>query len=137
MTGTTDNIVRGWVFYDSSCVMCTRSMKRIACLLRRRGLRITPLQSTWARRKLRTSGVDPALQLHEMRVLLRDGTLTGGGDALIFLAGQYGWAWPLYAIGTYVPFVRQLVRKVYRRVADTRYCSAGACAITHPGRVTR
>lgn len=134
MTDTTDISVRGWVFFDSSCAICTRSMKRVACLLRRRGLRITPLQSTWARRKLRAAGVDPTLQLHEMRLLLRDGTLAGGGDALIFLAGQYWWAWPLYAVGTYVPFVRALVRKLYRCIADTRHCSAGACALPQSGR---
>lgn len=129
MTEMTDIIVRGWVFYDRDCELCTKSVRRVAPLLRRRGLRVTPLQSGFARRILGSAGINPARLLDEMRVLTTDGHLVGGGDALIDLAGRYWWSLPIYAIARYVPFVRRGIRSMYRKVAASRHCSATGCSL--------
>ena len=71
---------RGWVLYDGICPVCLSSVERWGPLLRRRGFGFATLQSGWARQRLGLRlGELPA----EMKLLLPDGALLGGVDALI------------------------------------------------------
>lgn len=120
-TGITNksNNVTGWIFYDAGCPMCSRWVYRLQSILTRRGFRILPLQSPEASRRLHLSG--PAL-LHEMHLLLADGRHVGGADAIVEIARQIWWAWPLWLI-SHIPGLMPLLRALYRTIAANRTCA--------------
>src|SRR5260221_13608745 len=64
-----------------------------------------------------------------MRLLLPDGRLYGGADALLQIARRYWWAWPLYLLG-HPPGAKLLLRAIYRRIARNRYCLSDICGIS-------
>jgi predicted DCC family thiol-disulfide oxidoreductase YuxK len=64
--------------------------------------------------------------LREMRVVTTDGGRYGGADAIVYLAGQIWWAWPLYA-AAHLPGVRWALALGYRWFAAHRRCSADGC----------
>lgn len=64
--------------------------------------------------------------LREMRLLLPDGRVFGGADALIELARRIAWAWPLW-ITAHLPGARSLLRAAYRWVAAHRSCTKDVC----------
>ena len=66
---------------------------------------------------------DPA-----MRLLTPQGSLYGGADALIAIAGQIWWAWPLHCVAQ-VPLVSGVLRHTYAWVARRRNCLSGSCQI--------
>jgi predicted DCC family thiol-disulfide oxidoreductase YuxK len=117
---------RGYVYYDGQCGFCTRLVKRFSGILARRGFETTPLQESGVAARL---GLKPEELLVEMRVLTAEGRVLGGGDAVVFLAGQIWWAWPLHALGL-VPGGSPLLRRVYRWLAARRGCSAKGRADT-------
>jgi predicted DCC family thiol-disulfide oxidoreductase YuxK len=65
--------------------------------------------------------------LREMRVATGDGEIYGGADAIVFLARQIWWAWPLYAAAK-LPGVPHILNACYRWFADHRTCSSGLCS---------
>lgn len=115
---------RGWVLYDAACQFCTRWAQWSARILGRRGFSIAPLQLPWVRERLR---LPEAELLAEMRVLTVEGKVFGGADALVFLARQIWWAWPLW-LAAQLPGMRLLLRVGYRHVADARSCRVQGCA---------
>jgi len=89
-----------------------------------RGFGFLALQTPWVRALLHL----PEEQLlDEMRVLLLDGEMFGGADAIVALARYVWWGWPLVAIA-HVPGARRLLRAAYRWVAARRYCTSGTCS---------
>jgi predicted DCC family thiol-disulfide oxidoreductase YuxK len=119
MTVETTTRVRGWVFYDANCAMCTATAGRFGRVLARRGFRVVP------------SGLWP-----ELRLLTADGETRGGAEAVLHLARHIWWAWPLWAL-THLPGMRRVARVAYRWIAAHRYCVAGTCALpsrAHPVR---
>src|SRR5882724_8033407 len=116
---------KGWVFYDGDCPLCTSAVRRFGPLLRTRGFEPRPLQAPWIGKK---PGLSPEQLLIEMRLLLPDGRLYGGADALLQIAQRYWWAWPLYLLGR-LPGAKPLLRAIYRRIARNRYCISGVCGI--------
>lgn len=118
MTVETATRLRGWVFYDANCAMCTATAARYCGVLGRRGFRVVP------------SGLWP-----ELRLLTTDGETRGGADAVLHLARHLWWAWPLWALGQ-LPGMRRVARTTYRWIAAHRYCVAGTCALprAHPVR---
>ncbi len=61
-----------------------------------------------------------------MELVTSDGKILGGADAVIELAGQIWWGWPLWALAQ-IPGSRPLLRALYRGIAARRYCVGGGC----------
>jgi predicted DCC family thiol-disulfide oxidoreductase YuxK len=77
----------------------------------------------------------PEELLREMRVATAEGKIYGGAEAIVFLAQQIWWAWPLYAAAKLPGFPR-LLDAGYRWFADRRTCSTATCSITGKGSQT-
>src|SRR3989442_814760 len=73
----------GWVLYDGECGLCTGWARRFGAVLNRRRFELAPLQTPWVRERL---GLVPGVVLTEMRLLLSDGSIYGGADAIIEIA---------------------------------------------------
>src|SRR2546426_9560448 len=86
---------RSWVLYDDSCGFCRRWVPFWAATLRRRGYNIAPLQSRWVRQRLQLS--DEAL-LHDLRLLLADGTQVQGADVYRHVMKRIWWAYPMWVL---------------------------------------
>ena len=116
---------RGWVFFDRDCSICTSLARRFRRPLEKRGFGLAGLQ-------------DPRVQalldlpreelLREMRVATAEGKIYGGANAIVYLARQIWWAWPLYAAAK-LPGVPRILDVCYRWLADHRTCSSGVCSI--------
>ena len=115
----------GWVFYDGECRLCAGTVARWRDVLERRGFSFAPLQTDWVRARL---GLVQGELPEEMKVLTRDGRLTGGVGGLAELARSVWWAWPLFALAQ-VRGVRGLLDAGYRRLAANRRCFNGACRV--------
>jgi len=115
---------RGWLFFDGDCSFCTSLARWAGRVLGARGYGVAPLQDPRVQELLAL----PADQLlQEMRVLTAEGRQIGGADALVFLAGEVWWAWPLFALAQ-VPGMPGLLRRGYRWIARHRQCASGSCA---------
>jgi predicted DCC family thiol-disulfide oxidoreductase YuxK len=121
----------GWVLYDGLCLFCRRLALRFQSTLASRGLHLAELQEPWVKERLRLSNSE---LLAEMRLLTADGQVFGGADAVIEMARQIWWGWPLYALAK-IPAVRRGLRGLYRGVAKRRHCG-GACAMPERTRQT-
>lgn len=120
---------RGWVLYDETCEFCQRSVAYWRRVIERRGFAFAALQAPWVRERLQLSEAE---LLGEMRLMLRDGEVFGGADAILRLARAIWWAWPLVALA-WVPGVKRLLRAGYRAVAARRSCTNGACGVSAHG----
>jgi predicted DCC family thiol-disulfide oxidoreductase YuxK len=114
---------RGWLFFDAECRFCTRIARWLAPILQRRGIGVAPLQDARVGALL---GLPPEELLREMRVLLGDGRQFGGADACVALAGEIWWARPLAWVAK-IAGVMNLLRWVYRAIAQRRSCAAASC----------
>ena len=85
---------RGWILYDGKCPSCTASARGFSRVFRRRGYLFLPLQTEWVMQRL---ALEPGALLEEMHVLTNDSRDIAGADAVIFLARQIWWAWPVVA----------------------------------------
>lgn len=148
-TEITDNVkTNAWVLYDADCSVCVRTSRRFKRVLARRGFELLPLQSRTGVSPAQPSihhagnektphhaspGTDrrdacPTFDLTEMRVLLADGKILGGADAVVYLARRIWWLWPLWAVSL-VPGAMPLLRRGYRWFAANRYCIGGKCEV--------
>lgn len=116
---------RGWVFYDADCHFCTALARKFQRLLASREVDLLPLQTPGLAERLHLSHSE---LLKEMRVLRPDGHCTGGADALLEIARDFWWAWPLRQLGR-IPPVTFFLRAIYRWIARNRSCAAGNCEI--------
>jgi predicted DCC family thiol-disulfide oxidoreductase YuxK len=114
---------RGWLFFDAECGFCTRIARWIAPILARHRIGVTPLQDARVGALL---GMSRQELMREMRVLLADGTHTGGADAAVALAREIWWWRPLAWLAR-VPGVMGLLRRGYAWVAARRSCAATKC----------
>jgi len=115
---------RGWLFFDAECGFCTRFARRVAPILKRRGLAVAPLQDPRVGALL---GMSREELLRELRFLLADGTQYGGADAMIAVAREIWWGQPLVWFAK-IPGMRDLLHAGYRWVAGQRSCAAANCA---------
>lgn len=113
------------MLFDAQCSLCRRLARRYEPLLSRHRFALVPLQTPWVRERLVKCDDD---LLSEMRLLTRQGIIYGGADALIALARQIWWAWPLYWLA-HLPIIRNALRKAYAWVARRRNCLRGRCQI--------
>jgi len=100
------------VYYDAECRFCTTWARRGERWLEKRGFRFLPL-------------AEPA---DEMKLVTGAGEMIGGAHALVYLARQIWWAWPLWAMSR-VPGVMHMLDRGYRQFAARRYCLNGDCEI--------
>ena len=111
---------RGWVFYDGECGFCRRLVGCVRARLERRGFGFAPLQSPGVRARL---GLSEAELLSELRVLRADGRRLGGAAAVVEIARQVWWGWPLAAFAR-LPGAGRLLAAGYRWVAGHRRCAS-------------
>lgn len=124
--------LKGWVFYDEDCAFCIGIINRCRPLFQSARFQPMPLQNDWAREQLGyTQDNDETELLAEMKVLTTDGQIYGGSEAVIYLARQFWWAFPLVVL-TYLPGIRALLDQGYKAIARQRHCSSGACEIKKP-----
>jgi predicted DCC family thiol-disulfide oxidoreductase YuxK len=114
---------RGWLFFDAECGFCTRIARWVAPILARREIGLAPLQDPRVGALL---GLSQTELLREMRVLMADGTHSGGADAAVALAREIWWARPLVWFSK-IPGAMNLLRRAYHWVAARRRCSAESC----------
>ena len=114
---------RGWVFFDRDCRVCSALARRFRRTLEPRGFGLAALQDPRVQAML---DLPPAELLREMRVATSDGKIYGGAAAIVYLARQIWWAWPLY-LASKIPGVLLLFNAGYRWFADHRTCAGGVC----------
>jgi predicted DCC family thiol-disulfide oxidoreductase YuxK len=114
---------RAWLFFDGECEFCTRIVRRVAPILRRRGIEAAPLQDPRVGAVLGLSG---AKLVREVRLLLADGSQYGGADAGVALAREVWWWRPLAWLAM-IPGMMEWMRRGYRWTAARRKCAAGRC----------
>jgi hypothetical protein len=64
--------------------------------------------------------------MREMQFLLSGGSRVGGADAAVALAREIWWGRPLVWISK-IPGMMEILRKGYRRVAESRSCAGVSC----------
>ena len=116
---------RGWVCFDRSCSICTSLASRFERTLEKRGFGLAALQDP---RVATLLGLPPDQLLHEMRVVTANNELYGGADAIVFLARQIWWAWPLFAAAK-IPGLPRILDAAYHWFADPLHCSSSTCSL--------
>jgi predicted DCC family thiol-disulfide oxidoreductase YuxK len=120
---------RGWVFFDRDCSVCTSLARHFRRTLEAHGFGLAALQDPRVQALL---ALPPEDLLLEMRVATSDGEIYGGAEAVVYLARQIWWAWPIYAAAE-LPGVPRILDACYRWFADHRKCSSGLCSTTGRG----
>ncbi len=115
----------GWVLYDGSCGFCSRWVHYFERTLNNRGFSIAPLQSDWVQQKLHVSTDE---LLHDIRLLLADGSQVRGADAYRYMMRRIWWAHPLYLLSV-TPGIRGVFDWGYRSFADNRFRISRACRL--------
>jgi predicted DCC family thiol-disulfide oxidoreductase YuxK len=115
----------GWILYDDSCGFCRRWIPFWEGALQRRGFSITPLQTDWVRTKLQLSESE---LLHDLRLLLGDGSQIRGADVYRYATRRIWWAWPVYLFSV-TPGFRNLFDWGYRTFAANRFRFSAACGL--------
>jgi predicted DCC family thiol-disulfide oxidoreductase YuxK len=115
---------RGWVFFDRDCSICTGLAQRFRGTFQKRGFGLAALQDP---RVAALLALPPDQLLREMQVVTTEGKVYGGAEAIVYLAGQIWWAWPLYAAAQ-LPGVPRILGAGYRWFAEHRPCSSGMCS---------
>jgi predicted DCC family thiol-disulfide oxidoreductase YuxK len=123
---------RGWVFFDRECSVCTALARRFRRPLDKRGFELAALQDPRVQALL---ALPPEDLLREMRVATADGEIYGGAEAIVYLARQIWWAWPLFAAAK-LPGVPRILDACYRWFADQRTCASGSCSVSPKNRHT-
>jgi predicted DCC family thiol-disulfide oxidoreductase YuxK len=116
---------RGWVFFDRDCRICTSLGRRFRQTFEKRGFGLAPLQDP---RVAALLGLPPDALLTEMRVVTTQNEIYGGAEAIVYLARQIWWAWPVY-VAVQLPGVPRILKTGYRWFADHRHCSSSGCSV--------
>jgi predicted DCC family thiol-disulfide oxidoreductase YuxK len=116
---------RGWVCFDRDCTICTSLARRFRRTVEKRGFGLATLQDP---RVADLLALPPEQLLHEMHVVTGEGEIYSGAKAIIYLARQIWWAWPLFAAAQ-LPRATPILEIGYRWFADHRPCSSGLCPV--------
>ena len=114
---------RGWVCFDRDCSACIWLARRFRPALEKRGFGLAALQDP---RVALLFGMPAEELLQEMRLVTSGGEFYGGADAVVYLAQQIWWAWPVYALSR-LPGIRAALRSGYQWFAAHRHCASNAC----------
>lgn len=118
------------IFFDGVCNLCNASVNFIIDRDKRKVFGFASLQSEFAKQKLASYPLFPAL---ESILLLKDGRLLVKSDAALEIARHLGGAWPLLAVFRVVP--KGIRDSVYNGIARNRYRWFGkreSCRIPTP-----
>ena len=115
----------GWILYDDSCGFCRRWIPFWESALQRSGFSIAPLQADWVRAKLQLSESE---LLHDLRLLLADGSQIRGADVYRYATRRIWWAWPVYLFSI-TPVLRNVFDWGYRTFAVNRFRVSSACGL--------
>jgi predicted DCC family thiol-disulfide oxidoreductase YuxK len=121
---------RGWVFFDRDCSVCTSLARRFCRPLEARGFGLAALQDPRAQALL---ALPPQDLLREMRVATSAGKVYGGAQAIVYLARQIWWVYPLF-LAAKLPNVPRVLDAGYRWFADHRACVSGVCSLPRLGK---
>jgi predicted DCC family thiol-disulfide oxidoreductase YuxK len=102
------------LFYDGQCRWCCRLSQSSAPALLTRGIHIAPFPA--------------GLDAEEVKLVRASGVITGGADAVLDILAEWPVLRPLARLGNR-PRIHALLTKLYRKVAVSRHCLNGACAI--------
>jgi predicted DCC family thiol-disulfide oxidoreductase YuxK len=116
---------QGWVLFDRDCRICTSLVRRLRQTFEKRGFGLAALQDP---RVAVLLGLPPDQLLREMRVVTTKNEMYGGAEAIVYLAKQIWWGWPVY-VAAKLPGVLRILKAGYRWFADHRRCSASKCSI--------
>jgi len=109
--------LRGCVFYDGHCGLCSRWVNFWRPTLARHGFNIAALEEPWVVEKLQM----PYEELvADIRLLTASGELISGASVYLYVARRIWWAWPFYAIFI-LPGFHRLLHAAYRAFARNRY----------------
>ena len=114
------------MLYDGECDFCIRMARRLRRTLHARGYDLSPVQAPWVEH---CSTLTREQWLQQIWLLFPDGSLLGGADAVIYLAGRVWWAWPLWLVG-HLPLGRLVLRRRYRWIASHRACVGDRCRVS-------
>jgi predicted DCC family thiol-disulfide oxidoreductase YuxK len=114
---------RGIVCYDGECPLCLGLINRWGRALRRAGFRLARLQTDWVQRRLGLTGVPD-----EMKLIVSDGRVLGGADAVLAIAEGLGLAHAIVE-GARSAVVMPVLRRFYVAVAKHRACVGGTCRV--------
>lgn len=113
------------IIWDDECGLCDGLVGRFRSLFEARGFTFVPMR-LWL---TSLSGADRArMTADEMRVVLRDGRIIGGAEAVAYLMRRVWWMWPAGLAGR-LPVLRAAATMAYRAVARNRYQLGGACKV--------
>jgi predicted DCC family thiol-disulfide oxidoreductase YuxK len=115
----------GWILYDDSCGFCRRWIPFWEGALQRRGFLIAPLQADWVRERLQLSASE---LLHDLRLLLADGSQIRGADVYRYATRRIWWAWPVSLLSI-TPGLRNVFDWGYRTFAKNRFRVSAACGL--------
>jgi predicted DCC family thiol-disulfide oxidoreductase YuxK len=111
---------RGWIFFDRDCKICTSLARRFRHTFEKRGFGLAALQDP---RVAALLALPPEQLLREMNVITGEGEIHSDAKAIVYLARQIWWAWPLFAAAQ-LPGAMRVFDLGYRWFADHRHCSS-------------
>jgi predicted DCC family thiol-disulfide oxidoreductase YuxK len=118
----------GWLLYDGECGICSRWVPAWAPTLRRYGLAVAPLQSSWVSKR---TGLTESDLLNDIQLLERQGQLHSGPDAYRYLMRRIWWASPFYLLSI-LPGLRSGFNWAYRTFARHRTRISASCGLPGP-----
>ena len=125
-TDRKERSARGWLFFDAECRFCTRTARWLTPILRRRGIGVAPLRDP---RVAALLGMARPELLKELRFLMSDGSHSGGPNAVLAIAGEIWWGWPL-VWASRLPGVKDVLHTAYGWIAVLRKCGARECSVS-------
>ncbi|MBI1785744.1 DUF393 domain-containing protein [Candidatus Sumerlaeota bacterium] len=108
---------RGRLFYDDQCPMCVDLALRAKAKLTNPGIALVPINAP------ETNDLIPVSReelMGEMKLMTERGEIIGGADALVYLAPNLRWGWPIRAMAR-IPGGLSMMRASYRLIARNRY----------------
>jgi predicted DCC family thiol-disulfide oxidoreductase YuxK len=94
-TETSEYQVKGCVFYDADCPLCSRAHSLFGRLFAQRGFPWRPLQTPGTASRL---GLSEAALRQEMKLELANHQVLGGLDSWLVLLRSVWWLWPAGAL---------------------------------------
>ena len=119
MTDSKGRHARGWLFFDAECAFCTRTATWLITAMKRRSLDVAPLQDPRVGTLL---GLSHAELQRTIRFVMADGTQHVGADAVMAVARELHWPWPLPWI-LELPGMVPASRMLYQWIARRRRCT--------------
>ncbi|GIW78143.1 MAG: hypothetical protein KatS3mg104_3206 [Phycisphaerae bacterium] len=117
--------LRGWIFFDAACGICSESVRRWEKTLTRAGFELIRLQSSQAKQLLNLS---PGELPEQMKLMTIKGQILEGVEALAYVSRFVWWAFPFHLLMKET-FFRCLMVELYTMVARYRRRISQACGL--------